>query len=102
MPGQMMTETDVRACTDVDRLWAAFLDARQRGDDDQAERLRLRMAELQEQRSIEEMDDDRLLAQIANLQEQRDQEGDLDLTGHPSGPVARLSTLLDEAARRDL
>lgn len=97
-----MTETDVRRCTDVDLLWTSFLDARQQGDDTRAEVLRARMAELQEQRAIEEMDDDQLLAQIAHIEQHREQEGAIDLDVSPPGPVARLSVLLSEAARRHL
>lgn len=100
-----MTETDVRTCEDVDLLWSAFLDARQTGDGGRAELLRARMAEIQEQRSVQELDDDQLLAQIAHLQQERDhqeREGDVDLTTEPPGPVARLTHLLDEAARRGL
>lgn len=100
-----MTETDVRACDDVDLLWSAFLDARQTGDAGQAELLRARMAEIQEQRSVQELDDDQLLAQVAHLEQERDhqeREGEVDLTTDPPGSVARLDLLLDEAARRGL
>lgn len=99
-----MTETEVQTSTDVDALWTSFLDARRRGDDDQAELIRLRMAELQEERALDEMDDDQLLAQIAHLQRsEEDQDGAIDLTeASPPGPVARLSALLSEAARRGL
>ncbi len=98
-----MTETQVRACTDVDELWTSFLDARRRGDEAQAELVRARMAELQEERAVEEMDDDQLLAQIAHLRQAADSEDEtIDLNTSPPGPVARLSALLDEAARRDL
>ncbi len=98
-----MTEFEVRSCTDVDRLWKAFLEARRTGDGAAAERLRARMAELQEQDELRRLDDDQLLARIERAQ----QEGDdghhvLDLTGTPPGPVARLSALLDEAGRRGI
>lgn len=98
-----MTETDIATCEDVDALWDAFVTARRNGDDDHAALLRARMAELQEQRSIEELDDDQLLARIEELQRQDDAEaGGIDLDNSPPGPILRLSTLLDEAARRGL
>lgn len=97
-----MTDTQIRNCTDVDELWSDFLEARRRGDDAQAELLRRRMAELQEQRAVEELDDDQLLAQIEHLERSRDDGGDVDLTASPPNSVARLSILLDEAARREL
>lgn len=99
-----MTETDIATCDDVDVLWDAFVSARHDGDDDLAERLRTRMAELQEQRSIQELDDDQLLARIEELQrlEEEADAGGIDLTNSPPGPILRLSALLDEAARREL
>lgn len=99
-----MTRTDIAACEDVDALWAAFVTARSDGDDEQAELLRARMAELQEQRSVRDLDDDQLLARIEELQrqEQEAEAGGVDLTSSPPGPVLRLSALLDEAARREL
>ena len=100
-----MTEADIAMCEDVDELWDAFVAARQAGDDAHAELLRTRMAELQEQRSIQDLDDDQLLARIEQLQQQEVDEaesGGIDLTNSPPGPVLRLSALMDEAARRDL
>lgn len=98
-----MTETQVRTTTDIDALWTSFLDARRRGDDGQAELIRARMAELQEARTLEELDDEQLLAQIAHLQQSEEAAaGEIDLGANPPGPVARLSALLSEAARRDL
>lgn len=99
-----MTETEVRRSTDIDELWASFLDARRRGDDGQAELIRARMAELQEQRSLEEMDDQELLAQIAHVRATKDEEdeSEIELSSDPPGQVARLSAMLDEAARRGL
>lgn len=99
-----MTETDIATCDDVDLLWGAFVTARRNGDDDHAELLRTRMAELQEQRSIQELDDDQLLARIEELQrhEEEAEAGGIDLGNSPPGPILRLSTLLDEAARREL
>ena len=98
-----MTETQVRTTTDIDALWTSFLDARRRGDDGQAELIRARMAELQEARTLEELDDEQLLAQIAHLQQSEEAEaGEIDLGANPPGPVARLSALLSEAARRGL
>lgn len=99
-----MTETDIATCDDVDVLWDAFVSARHDGDDEHAERLRTRMAELQELRSVQELDDDQLLARIESLQRQ-EEEADaagIDLTNSPPGPILRLSALLDEAARREL
>lgn len=97
-----MTQTDIAACDDVDELWDAFVDARGRGDDDLAELLRARMAELQEQRAIRALDDDQLLARIAELHRLEEEGGGIDLNTSPPGPVLRLSALMDEAARRDL
>ena len=98
-----MTESEVRTCTDVDRLWKAFLEARRTGDGATAERLRARMAELQEQEELRGLDDDQLLARIEHEQQKSNEEHHvLDLTGTPPGPVARLSSLLDEAARRGI
>lgn len=97
-----MTQTDIATCDDVDELWDAFVDARGRGDDDLSELLRTRMAELQEQRSLRDLDDDQLLARIEELQRQEEEGGDIDLTASPPGPVLRLSALMDEAARREL
>lgn len=99
-----MTRTDIAACEDVDALWEAFVAARSDGDDEQAELLRARMAQLQEQRSLRELDDDQLLARIEELQRQEEvaEAGGVDLTNSPPGPVLRLSALLDEAARREL
>ena len=98
-----MTETQVRTSTDVDELWTSFLDARRRGDDDQAELIRARMAELQEERTLLEMDDDQLIAQITHMrQAEEDDDGEIDLSTTQPGPVARLSSLLEEAARRGL
>lgn len=98
-----MTESEVRTCTDVDRLWKAFLEARRSGDGATAEQLRTRMAELQAQEELRALDDDQLLARIEHEQQQGDEDHQvLDLTGTPPGPVARLSTLLDEASRRGI
>lgn len=102
----MLTRTDIAACEDVDVLWEAFVAARSDGDNQQAELLRARMAQLQEQRSVRELDDDQLLARIEELQRLEEVEeakaGGVDLTNSPPGPVLRLSALLDEAARREL
>lgn len=95
-----MTESEVRTCTDVDRLWKAFLEARRTGDGAAGERIRLRMAELQEQETLRALDDDELLARIEH--EQSGEDHVLDLTGTPPGPVGRLSALLGEAARRGI
>ncbi len=99
-----MTEADIATCEEVDALWDAFVTARSNGDEEHAELLRTRMAQLQEERSIRDLDDDQLLARIADLerQEQEAEAGGVDLTASPPGPVLRLSALLDEAARRDL
>jgi hypothetical protein len=99
-----MTETDIATCDDVDELWAAFVTARRNGDDDHAELLRTRMAQLQEQRSIQELDDDQLLARIEGLKRQEDEAdaAGIDLNNSPPGPILRLTALLDEAARREL
>lgn len=98
-----MTVHDVDTSTDVDALWSAFLDARRRGDGEMAATIRGRMAVLQEERHLRELDDDALIAQIAHLEAREDDGGDaVDLTASPPGPVARLSALLDEAARRGL
>lgn len=106
VPMNPMTAHDVGTSTDVDVLWTAFLDARRRGDDELAATIRERMAVLQEERQLRELDDDALLAQIAHLESRKEREEEdsdaVDVTASPPGPVARLSALLEEAARRGM